>query len=444
MMKTNHESKTLRRGWACGVPVLALVVLMWGCAPSNEFVEPPPPEVAVQYPLVEDATVLLEFPGRTQAYARVEIRARVKGFLEQRHFQPGQYVDKGQLLFTIEPDQFEAAVRSEKGNLAKAQADLEIAKANVSRREQAGVGAVSEIDLEAARADEAAAAAAVEIAKASLADAERDLSYTQIDTPTNGRVSRDLVDRGNLVGASDPTLLTTVVQDNPVYFNFEVSERAILPYLGNRPTAERPNEMVKRPPAKMDDEERDDTQLTLFLSTGEPYPIKGEFEFIDNAVNPETGTIQVRAEFENPDGQLADGIFGRVGIPQKIEKAVMVPRAALQRDLDGSFALVVGPDNVVERRVVTPSEFTVDEYRIVEEGLTGDDLVIVSNLQRAREGITVKPVEQAADAEGPATGEAEDDPEGEGDVDVEVDEGIEVEGEAAPGGGANGGGADGN
>jgi multidrug efflux system membrane fusion protein len=386
----------------------AAVLMLSGCGPTNTFVEPPPPEVDVQKPLVEDTTIYLEFPGRTQAFMRVEIRARVKGFLKERKFQPGQYVEEEQVLFTIEKEQFKAAVAAGQGNVAAAQADLEIAKANVSRRVQAGKGAVSEIDLEAARADQAAAVAAVKIADAALADADRDLTYTDVTTPTKGRVSRDLVDRGNLVGATDPTLLTTVIQDDPVYFNFEVNERTIIPFLRNRPDEESPEGVKVR--SGEDRLEDAGPTLTLALATGTVYPIKGTFDFIDNAVNPETGTVQVRAVFDNPDGDLADSMFGRIGIPQLVKGAVMVPRAALQRDLGGSFALVVGEGNKVERRVVTPSNFTVGEYRIVDEGLGPDDLVIVSNLQRARDGIVVAPKEVEAGAPAGPAGELDEEP----------------------------------
>lgn len=367
--------------------------LLIGCAPENTFVAPPPPEVEVQKPQIEDTVVWLEFPGRTQAFKRVEIRARVQGFLESREFKPGQFVKKDSVLFKIEPEQFEAAVTAAEGNLAKAKADFEIAKTNAQRRRDAFERnqAVSEIDVLSAEAEQKAAEAAVSIAEAALTDAKRDLSYTQIVTAVAGRASRDLVDQGNLVGADGPTLLTTVIQDDPVYFNFEVNERVILPYLKNRPNAERPS---------LADAKDVGEELQLTLSDGSRYPLPGAFDFIDNAVDPDSGTIQVRAVFKNPDGGLADGLFGRIGIPETIKNAVLVPRASVQRDLGGSFVLVVDPEDKVVRRVVIPTNFTVEENRIIEgfdeetsTGLKTDDRIVVSNLQRARPGIVVAPTE---------------------------------------------------
>ena len=407
------------------VPIIAVIfVAIPGCAPENTFQAPPPPEVDVRSPLVEDTTILLEFPGRTQAFQRVEIRARVQGFLESREFQPGQYVKKDQLLFKIEPEQFEAAVTAAEGNLAKAKADFEIAKTNAQRRRDAFERnqAVSEIDVLSAEAEQKAAEAAVSIADAALADANRDLSYTTIATPVEGRVSRDEVDKGNLVGANEPTLLTTVIQDNPVYFNFEVNERTILPYLKNRPNAEQP---------EIADAKEVGNELQLSLADGSVYPSPGKFDFIDNAVDPKSGTVSVRAVFDNTDGNLADGIFGRIGIPEIVKNAVLVPRVSVQRDLGGSFVLVVDPENKVARRVVIPTAHTVGENRIIEPlneetgtGLKPDDRIVVSNLQRARPGIEVTPKEEAVGDDQPA-------PETKGEAEPETKTEVEAEPESA-------------
>ena len=399
---------------ARSVPAFSIAVLavaLGGCGKKNEFVAPPPPEVDVQLPIVRNETVFLEFPGRTQAYARIEIRARVKGFLKTREFKPGQFVEKDQTLFTIEPEQFDAAVKGADGRLAKARADLEISKANLERRRIAGkTGAVSEIDVLSAEADMKAAEANVEIATAALNDAKRDLSYTEVVTPIAGRVSRERVDIGNLVGSGDPTLLTTVVQDNPLYVNFEVNERTILPYLKNRPNAARKDLETGSPDSEGD--------LRLTLADGSEYATKGRFDFIDNAVDSQTGTVKVRAIFTNKGGALADGLFVRIGIPEPIENAVLVPRMALQRDLGGTFALVVGKDDMVERRIVKRTQFTVGEFHIIEAwdeetktGLKPDERIVTSNLQRARPGIKVAPKKAEAKPE-PAPGEVKPGPEG--------------------------------
>lgn len=380
------------------LPFLAAgaAALATGCGKPNEFAPPPPPEVNVQRPVDQPVTVFIEFPGRTQAVARVEVRARVRGFLQTREFQPGQFVNgpsesggAGDLLFTIEDDEYRATLAKQEAALAQAKANLELAETTLASLEKAlETNAVSKIQVDEARAQRDVAQSAIQSAEAAVDQAQLDLDYTRIHAPTSGRVSREFVDVGNLVGSGEPTLLTTIVRDDPVFVNFEVNERAILRYLEDRPSQDAPTTAANG--AKR--------ALRLMLADGSEYPLPGSFDFIDNAANPETGTFKVRAVFENPEGSLADGLFVRIGIPETlpneaIPDAVLVPRAALQRDLQGTFALVVGEGDVVERRIVVPSSFTVGPYRIVAEGLTADDRVIVSNLQRAREGIEVIPTE---------------------------------------------------
>ncbi|MEM9018502.1 MAG: efflux RND transporter periplasmic adaptor subunit [Verrucomicrobiota bacterium] len=378
------------------VPILlpaAVTMLATSCGKQNAFVAPPPPEVDVMNPIVGEATVFLEFPGRTSASSDVEIRARVRGFLDTIEFDAGQYVEEGQLLFTIEPAEFEAAVRSAKGNVTKAKADLEIAETNYERRKKAfeGSGAVSEVDVLSADADRKAAEAAIEVAEAALADAERDLSYTQIHAPTSGRISSELVDPGNLVGANEATLLTRLVLTEPIYLNFEVSERDVLPFLEKLPGSDNPT------PER---DEMNRKNLSLLLSDGSVFGEKGKFDFIDNAVDPGTGTIQARAVFENKGGILADGLFARIQVPEIVPDAVQVPALSMQRDLGGSFVLVLDEENKVVRRSVVPTPFSLGAMRVLKSfdeetgtGLKADDRVIVSNLQRAREGIVVNPSE---------------------------------------------------
>ncbi|MDP5006160.1 MAG: efflux RND transporter periplasmic adaptor subunit, partial [Verrucomicrobiales bacterium] len=267
---------------------------------------PPPPQVEVITPVVGPVVVYMESPARTTSFARAEVRARVKGFLKETHFSPGRFVKAGDALFTIEPEQFEAAVAAAAGQVERAKADLGIAKTNLEKRTEASkTGAISQIDVAAADAEAKAAAASVKIAEAALRDAERDLGYTKITSPIDGLVSKAEIDQGNLVGADGATLLTTVVHDDPIYVEFEANERDILSKLSNRPSAGSPD---------FDDRFRS-VKVRLTLSDGSVYPVEGSLDYIDNAVDPETGTMRVRAKFPNPDGALASGLFVRVGMP---------------------------------------------------------------------------------------------------------------------------------
>ncbi len=368
------------RGPALGCLVLSMALA--GCGGGkNEFVPPPPPEVTVQQPEQRDVTTYMEYPGRTSPYRTVEIRARVKGFLQKRAFEQGQPVKEGDLLFTIEPESFKAAVEAAEGDLASAQAALEIATTDRAMKEKAGqTNAIAKLDVEKSRANEKAAAAAVKVAQAALENAKIDLSYTKIMAPEPGRTSRALVDIGNLVGAGDSTLLTTIINDSVIYAYFEVNERIILPYLSRR--------------AKLTEGQSEKVtnhgKVRLRLGNGEQYPGDGVVDFVDNKVDAETGTIQLRAKFDNADAQLVSGLFVRVMIPEEKKDAILVPRQAIQRDMLGDFVLVVNEKNIVERRNVTASD-VVGETKIIEEGLAASERVIIQGLQRAREGIEVSP-----------------------------------------------------
>lgn len=368
-----------------------------GCGEKNAFVPPPPLEVEVISPQVGPVTVYLEMPGRTVSFARAEVRARVKGFLKEVKFQPGSAVKSGDVLFMIEPEQFLAGVETAKGQEAKARADLEIATTNYEKRKQASAsGAVSQIDVAAADAERKAAAAAVKIAEAAVRDAERDLGYTSVIAPMDGRVSKAEVDVGNLVGADGATLLTTVVQDHPLYVEFEVNERDIL------------RELPKR--KLMDDgaiPSGDKIPVRLTLSDGSTYPSEGHLDFLDNAVDPNTGTIRARAVFENPDGALASGLFVRVGIPipryaAADAKAIRVPAEVVQRDLGGSYVLVAGEGGVVQRRVVETTGFRDGGDQVLASGLTAEDQLIVTHLQKIRAGAVVVPKPKGAAPSQPA------------------------------------------
>lgn len=373
---------------------LSLVtVLGAGCDQGNEFKPPPTPKVTVQRPVVKEVTTYKEFTGRTEAIDTVEVRARVKGFLQSVDFEPGQMVNGpdrddpdsvGDLLFSIEPEQFEAAQAAAQAEVARMNAAKELAEVTRDRAQAAyEQDAVSDIEMAEKAAEVDAATAAVQAAEAALVVAQIDLSYTKIYAPIAGRISREQVDVGNLVGAGESTLLTTIVQDHPIYAYVEVSERDLLEY-----TAEgRPRDRA----------ERERKRLLLRLADGSAFDHEGVVDFAETRVDPTTGTLQLRATFPNPDGRLFPGLFVRVLAPDVTGQQMLIPEVAILRDLAGAYVLLADEKNIVQRRDIQLGA-RVGTERIITSGLDASDRLIVNGIQRAIPGNPVDPQEQSADS----------------------------------------------
>ncbi len=359
------------------LPIIFAATLFFasGCGRKNKFQAPPPPEVTVEHPVQKDTTIYLSFSGRLVATDSVEIRARVKGFLKSIDFADGQRVEKGDLLFTIEPEKYEAVVELAEAEVAQAEASLKLADATLQRIERAyKTKAVSELDLLSAEAEKQSAEAAVMAAKAKLNDVELDLSYTQICAPMAGRLSRRILSVGNLVGDGGSTLLTTLVVEAPIDAYFNVDERTLIPFL---------QAGVK------DSKRKSDIPLVkLELADGSLHGEEGILNYVDPEIDPDTGTVHVRAVFPNKGEELLPGLFGKILIPRLIKDAVLIPELSIQHDMSGFYVLVVATGNKVERRAIERGAQT-GPLRIIQKGLAAEDQIITEGIQRARPGIEV-------------------------------------------------------
>lgn len=356
-------------------------LLVAGCSQQNQFQPPPPPPVEIAPPFVGTVTVYTPVTGQTRARDTVEVRARVRGFLQSVDFIPGRLVNENDLLFTIEPETYEAALQSANGQLASAIASRDLADTTYRRNEQLFTSdAISELDLLRSKAELDLSIAGVTQAEAGVEDATLNLSYTEIVAPIQGRISRELVTVGNLVGANESTLLATIVQMDPMDVYINIDERTLLDYLT----------VYGQSGAKGGHQPR----AKLELADGTIYPEIGVVDYYGNVVDPLTGTIEARVTFPNPDMTLIPGLFAKILFAEEVEQAVVVPEACIQRDLAGDYVLVVNSEDVVERRGITKGPL-VEQGRVVAEGLEPNENVIVRGIQRAREGLKVTPTNQS-------------------------------------------------
>jgi len=374
---------------------LALVATLGTLACGQPEPPPPtPPEVSVATPIRRDVTFYQDFTGRTASVQRAEVRARVTGFLERMNFVSGDMVKKGQLLFVIEPEPYQAQRDQAEASLKSAEANRDRAQSDLERLEEAiKTNAVSQQDVTRARAELAQAEAAVLSSGAGLDQAQIQLAYTQVRSPLAGRVDRNLVDLGNLVGQAEATLLTTVVQMDPLWVYFDLPETLVLHLLGDL------REMGVEGVRDLENEQiREAVRFFVGTQVEDGFPHEGYLDFLSNTVNAATGTVEVRGVVPNDDLLLLPGVFVRVRVPGRlIPFSLLVSERAIGTDLGGKYVLLVGAENVVEQRYVDLGPREDDGYVVVTSGLEGDETYIVSGLLRARPGLPVSPAPDDGD-----------------------------------------------
>jgi RND family efflux transporter MFP subunit len=306
------------------------------------------------------------------------------------HFTPGTIVEEGDLLFVIDPREYQAGLHAAKAEVESAEAQLQRAKIELDRakrlfEQKAG----AEADVVKWRGERDVARAAVARAEAKLERASLDLSYTNVTAPIAGRVSRNYVDLGNLVGEGEPTLLTTVTRYDPMYVYFNLNERDLLKVMAMY------RETTKEKDVDPDTQSDSKAEIPLFLgvATEEGYPHQGTYDFGETTVDPGTGTLQLRGVFPNPGPVpvLLPGLFTRLRMPiNQQASALLVSERAIGADQSGRYLLAVNSENVVEKRLIRMGQL-VDGLRVIEEGLQPGEWVVVNGLQRARPGAKVAP-----------------------------------------------------
>lgn len=343
------------------------------------------PRVTLAEVIQQEVVDYDEYTGRTEASEVVEVRARVYGYLKSIEFQDGDYVQEGQPLFTIEPDEYQAIHDQSVARIGLTTANFELAKSKLARSEKLRpTGAISQEEYEESVAAMHSADAMVTSAKADANRTALDLKYTQIKAPISGRIDRAAVSKGNLLtgGLTDGTLLTKIVAEQPMYVYFDVDERSLLGYRRRRSQGE-----LAAEPGSLRTSE---IPCFVQLADEDDFPHEGKLDFAAAEVNRTTGTARLRGVFENRDRSLISGLFVRVRIPtSEAYTALLVPERALATDQNIRFVYVVGEDGTAERRNVELGEQRGD-LRVVKSGLAAGDRVIVKGLQRVRPGQKVE------------------------------------------------------
>ena len=358
--------------------VSGLLVLVPGCGEKPKPQPPPPPKVTVAQPVHRVVTDSLELTGNTQAIYTVQLVARVAGYLEKVLFQDGQLVKKGQPLFLIQQNTYEASLRQAEAQILLQQAQLEYAQKQLERFSNLlPNNAASQTDVDNWRFQRDSARANLESARAQRELAQLNLDYTTVTAPFDGRIDRRLQDPGNLVGSGGNTALAQLSQIDPIYVYFNISDLDLARLL--KSTHGIPGAADAR-------------KWSVFagLPSEDGYPHQGYLDFAAISLTSTTGTLLMRGVIPNPDGQILPGLYARVRVPVEQREAFLVPDAAIGHDQQGDYVFVVNEKDIVERRGVKTGP-AVDSLRAIDEGLKGQEWVIVNGLLKAAPGRQVTP-----------------------------------------------------
>jgi RND family efflux transporter MFP subunit len=374
----SHKCHLWRGAWKS----LVLVVTIGGqvsCNKQGPAQEGQPPPVTISKPVPKEIVEWDEYTARTDAVENVNITPRVSGYINNITFKAGDLVNKGDLLFVIDPRPYQATLDQAQGQEREAEANQQLQDANFARQDKLRqTGVIAKEDYDTALSNKNQAAARVLAAQASVESAQLNLTFTQITSPITGRISREQVTVGNLVQA-DTTLLTNIVSVDPIYAYFYVDERAVLNYA----------QQVRE--GKLADARSGAVPVFLQLENETGFPHEGSIDYLSNQFNSSTGTLAVRGLFPNANGVLIPGGFARIRVAATpLHSAFLVTDRAIGTDQGQKYVLVVGSDNVVSVKPVVLGP-DVDGLRVVRSGLTGDENVVINGVINARPGSKVDP-----------------------------------------------------
>ena len=374
-----------------GLALGAAALAQSGCEKAAPRAEPPPPKVSVSKPEVRQVVDYEPFNGWLQSAETVDVRSRVRGHLDKIHFTDGDLVEKGKLLFELDPRPIQADVERSKDQVKIYQAQLVAAQKEEARlKDLVKKGGASQSQVDAAEAQTLSLEAQVEAERQEVTRKSLDLEYSRITAPITGKIGRAMLTTGNLInaGGSDP-ILATIVSIDPIYVYFDVDERTLQRYRKSRESGTRPGSVAKLP-------------FDFGQETDVGYPHKATLDFADIRVDPQTGTIELRGVVANADAKFIPGSRVRIRVPISDAKpALLVPDTAIMADQDKRYVLALDEKNVVQRRDVEPGKLLDDGSRVIRQsagGLSAEDRIITQGIQLARLNYPVEPVGPAAKA----------------------------------------------